>query len=251
MREGLENSVALVTGSSRGIGASTARELADCGAHVAVNYRQSADAADSVAADVRDRGSEAITVQADVTDPDAVTDMVDTIEAELGTVDVLVNNANLPYEKKPIAELRWAEFEQKLTDELGAAFTVSKAVLPGMVEQEGGRLVYVSSELSRRPQARMSAHGTAKAGLNSFARYVALEYGEYGIAANVVSPALTETDATAEYVDRVREEVSAETPLGRVPQPEDVAKTITAFAADAAQFASGTYTPVNGGLLME
>lgn len=248
----LDSSVALVTGSSRGIGAATARELASRGATVVVNYRTSVEEANSVVADIEDAGSNAMAVQADVTDVDAVKSMLLDIEDRYGGVDVLVNNANIPFATKPIADLAWEEFSNKLTAELKAAFTCSKAVLPGMVESGGGRLIYISSGLSKSPQPKFAAHGTAKSGLNAFAKYVAEEYGDDGIRANVVSPGLVETDATADQLDEdARTGVAQATPLSRVAQPEDVAKTVAAFAGGSTQFVTGAYTPVNGGSGME
>lgn len=248
----LDSSVALVTGSSRGIGAATARELASRGAKVVVNYRTSAEEAGSVVDDIEDAGGDAMAIRADVTDADDVNAMIVDIRDTWGDVDVLVNNANMPFATKPLADLTWDEFDTKLIAELKAAFTCSKAVLPGMVESGGGSLVYISSGLSKSPQTGFAAHGTAKSGLNAFAKYVAEEYGEDGVRANVVSPGLVETDATADRLDEnARSGVSHVTPLGRVAQPEDIAKTVAAFAGDGAQFVTGSYTPVNGGSGME
>lgn len=252
MTTDLTGQIALVTGSSRGIGAATARELAAAGADVVINFRTSAEAAEDVAADVRAQGSESLVIQADVTDPAAVESMISEVESTWGAIDVLVNNANLPFVHKPIAEITWEELAAKVDAELEAAFSVTKAVVPGMMEQERGRLVYVSSGRSKTPDTSSVAHGVAKSGLNAFVRYVAEEYGEYGITANVVSPGLVETDATRDAIDEtVRTNVSRATPLGRVAQPEDVAPVIVAFAGDAARFTTGTYTPVNGGNRME
>ncbi|MBS3760870.1 SDR family NAD(P)-dependent oxidoreductase [Halodesulfurarchaeum sp.] len=248
----LSDQIALVTGSSRGIGAATARELASSGADVVINYLSNRDAAERVASAVEDRGGRSLVIQADVTEPADVDAMVSDIETEIGSVDILVNNANLPFAHKPIADISWDEMASKIDSELRAAFTLTKAVLPGMVEQEHGRLVFVSSGRSKTPDTSSVAHGVAKSGLNAFVRYVAQEYGEHGITANIVSPGLVETDATRESIDdQVRQHVSRSTPLGRVAQPEDVAPTIVAFAGDPAKFVTGTYTPVNGGQRME
>lgn len=252
MATDLTDQVALVTGSSRGIGAATARELASAGADVVINYLSNREAAERVASDVQDQGGRSLLSQADVTDPADVDAMVSEIESELGSVDILVNNANLPFVQKSIDEITWDEMASKIDSELRAAFTLTKAVLPGMVEQEHGRLVFVSSGRSKTPDTSSVAHGVAKSGLNAFVRYVAQEYGAHGITANTVSPGLVETDATRDSIDeQVRQHISRSTPLGRVAQPEDVAPTIVAFAGDAATFVTGTYTPVNGGQRME
>lgn len=243
--------VALVTGSSRGIGAATAERLAADGAKVVINYRTSADEAEAVAERVRDDGGDALVQRADVTDPEAVAGMVAAVEDEWGGIDVLVNNANMPFEHASFAEMSWDDFEAKLDAELKAAFTVSKAVLPGMAERGYGRAVYVSSGLGERPRPGFVAHGTAKGGLDSFVKYLAQEYGEHGVTANVVAPGLVETDATEERVERVRGHVTEATPLDRVARPDDVAGAIAALASDDATFVTGTYTPVNGGNVME
>lgn len=243
--------VALVTGSSRGIGAATARVLADRGAKVVVNYISNEDAAASTANAIRADDGDALVVQADVTDDSDVDRMIGTITEEWGPIDVLVNNANMPFAKKPFAEMTWPEFEQKLTDELGAAFHVTKRVLPGMVDQEYGRIVYVSSGLGDHPAPGFIAHGSAKGALDTFVKYIAHEYGEAGITANVVAPGIVETEATEARVDAMREQYAAQTPLGRVTPPEDVARVIANFVSDDARFVTGTYTPVNGGRDME
>lgn len=243
--------VALITGSSRGIGAATAKLLADRGANVVVNYHSNQTAAEETAKDIRSNGGEALVVQADVRERRDVEQMVDVTTDEWGTIDILVNNANMPFAKKSIADMSWDEFVQKPMDELAAAFRTSKAVLPGMVEQNYGRLVYVSSGLGDHPAPGFVAHGTAKAALDAFTKYVAHEYGHAGITANVVAPGLVETDATAEKVDAVGDQVAAETPLGRVATPTDVAHAIVPFVSDDARFLTGTYTPVNGGKSME
>jgi 3-oxoacyl-[acyl-carrier protein] reductase len=243
--------VALVTGSSRGIGAATAKLLADRGARVVVNYYSNQTAAEATASDIRSNDGQALVLQADVREREDVERMVGTTNDEWGTIDILVNNANMPFSKKSIADMSWDEFAQKPMDELAAAFRTSKAVLPGMVDQNYGRLVYVSSGLGDHPAPGFVAHGTAKAALDAFAKYVAQEYGEAGITANVVAPGLVETDATAAKVDAVGEQVAAETPLGRVATPTDVAHAIVPFVSDDARFLTGTYTPVNGGKTME
>ncbi|UWG47745.1 Short-chain alcohol dehydrogenase [Halanaeroarchaeum sp. HSR-CO] len=243
--------VALITGSSRGIGAATATLLADRGAKVVVNYHSNEAAARATATEIEENGGDALVVQADVRDEAAVGRLIETVTDEWGRIDVLVNNANMPFAKKSFADMAWEEFHQKLSDELEAAFRMTDAVLPLMVEQGYGRAVYVSSGLGDHPAPGFIAHGAAKAALDTFVKYIAYEYGQAGITANVVAPGLVETDATADRVEEMREYISEQTPLGRVARPSDVARAIAAFASDDAQFVTGTYTPVNGGKDME
>jgi NAD(P)-dependent dehydrogenase (short-subunit alcohol dehydrogenase family) len=181
--------VAIITGASRGIGAATALVLAERGFRVVVNYRSSAEQADEVVQAATAAGSEAVAIQADVTAPDDVTRMVGETEQRWGRVDVLVHNALIPFDIASFADLRWEQLGGKLDRELHAAFLITKAVAPGMISRSYGRLVYLSTGLSRRPREGMITLGTAKAALDQFVRYVALELAPHGITANLVAPA--------------------------------------------------------------
>jgi 3-oxoacyl-[acyl-carrier protein] reductase len=165
--------VALITGASSGIGAATARLLAARGMRVVVNYLHSETAAKEVVADIEAAGGRAMAVQADVREPAAVAAMLDQVRQAWGDVDVLVHNALTPYAIKPFRDMTWDELGGKVDDEMRAAFTVTKAVLPGMTERRAGRIIYLGTGLSRRPREGMIALGTAKAALTQFARYLA------------------------------------------------------------------------------
>jgi 3-oxoacyl-[acyl-carrier protein] reductase len=169
--------VALVTGASSGIGAATARLLAERGMRVVVNYLHSDQAAEEVVADIEAAGGQAMAVQADVREAAAVDTMIERVRAAWGGIDVLVHNALTLYAIKPFQDMTWAELGGKLDDEMRAAFVVTKAVLPAMTEQDWGRLIYLGTGLSRQPRAGMIALGTAKAALTQFARYLAQDLG--------------------------------------------------------------------------
>ncbi|MGZ7443159.1 SDR family oxidoreductase [Paenibacillus sp. TH7-28] len=247
----LTGQAAIVTGGARGIGRATALMLAERGAKVVVNYLSNAEAAEAVVCEIRAKDGEAIAVQADVREGDQVQQLVSQAKAAFGRVDILVCNANMSFPFKPFAEMCWEEFSQKLNDELKAAFVTTQAVIPAMVEQRFGKIIYVSSTLGKDPSPNMIAHGTAKGGLDTFAVYIAQEFGSYGITANVVAPGLVQTDATAFMPDKEKEMISRFTPLGRVAEPDDVAGVISFLAGPDAGFVTGTYTPVTGGLVME
>src|SRR5271163_5324800 len=188
--------VALITGASRGIGAATALVLAEQGFRVVVNYRSSAEQADEVVRAATAAGGEAVAIRADVTAPDDVAAMVNETERRWGRVDVLVHNALIPFDVTSFADLSWEQLGGKLDRELRAAFLITKAVVPGMISRDYGRLVYMTTILSRRPRQGMINLGTAKAAMDQFVRYVALEVAPHGITANLVSPA-TVGDTTA------------------------------------------------------
>jgi 3-oxoacyl-[acyl-carrier protein] reductase len=156
-----KDKVAIVTGSSRGIGAAIAKLLASHGARVAVNYAANKEAGQRVVADIVARGGRAMLARADVTVRAEAEAMVRAVEAELGPVDVLVNNANMSFPIAPFAEYRWEDFERKLTSELRASFFTCQAVVPGMVSRRSGSIVNVSSTLSRWPGPGFVAHSSA------------------------------------------------------------------------------------------
>jgi NAD(P)-dependent dehydrogenase (short-subunit alcohol dehydrogenase family) len=244
--------VAVITGASRGIGAATAQLLAQRKYRVAVNYRSSADEANEVVGAITAAGGEAWAIPADVTDPDDVTSLFSETERRWGRVDVLVHNALIPYDVTTFAELNWEQLGGKLDRELHAAFLVTKAVVPGMISRRFGRLIYMTTILSRRPREGMITVGTAKAAMDQFVRYVALELAPHGITANLVSPA-TVADATAEKLmtpEKMRS-LGAANPMGRLVTPEEVAHTIAFAASEDSGFITGHCLEVNGGLAMD
>jgi 3-oxoacyl-[acyl-carrier protein] reductase len=243
--------VALVTGASSGIGAATARLLAERGMHVVVNYLRSADAAQEVVAEIRAAGGEAMAVQADVREPAAVDTLLEQVRAEWGDVDVLVHNALTPYVIKPFGEMTWEELGGKVNDEMLAAFTVTKAVLPAMTKKGDGRIIYLGAGPGRRPRAGMIALGTAKAALSQFARYLAQELGPHGITVNIVEPGpVDETRMTGTLDAKLKQRQVAATPMGRLARPADVAGAVAFYADANNSYMTGTTAAVNGGLAM-
>jgi NAD(P)-dependent dehydrogenase (short-subunit alcohol dehydrogenase family) len=244
--------VAVITGASRGIGAATAATLAEQGFRVVVNYRSSAEQADEVVAAITAAGGEAVAIRADVTEPDAVAAMVGEAEQRWGGVDVLVHNAMIPFDVTSFAELSWEQLGGKVERELHAAFLVTKAVVPGMISRGYGRMVYLSTGLSRRPREGMITLGTAKAALDQFVRYVALELAPHGITANLVSPAtVDETKVTGKLSTDQVGRLGATNPMGRLVRPQEVASTVAFLAGEDSGFTTGHYLEVNGGLAMD
>jgi 3-oxoacyl-[acyl-carrier protein] reductase len=244
--------VAVITGASRGIGAATASVLAQRGFRVVVNYRSSAGEAEQVVRAAVDAGGEAVAIRADVTDADQVAGMIGETEQRWGRIDVVVHNALIPFDVTSFADLSWQQLGGKLDRELRAAFLITKGVVPGMISRDYGRLVYLSTGLSRRPREGMIALGTAKAAMDQFVRYIALELAPHGITANLVAPAtVDETTVTDQLTaDQVRH-LGATNPMGRLVTPDEVAKTIAFLASEESGFTTGAYVPVNGGLAMD
>ncbi len=243
-----------MTGGSRGIGAATSRQLAARGACVIVNYMRNESAAEQVVASIRAAGGQAQAVRADVLDERQVANLVETTIQRYGRIDVLVNNAasmQASLRFLPVLQMQWEDFIRPVTAELKAAFLLTWAVAPIMVEQRYGRLVYLASVRARQPFPGGVSLGTGKAGVIAFTRYVAQELGPHGITANVAAPGMTGTDSIINLPDQHKQRVLAMTPLGRIGRPEEVASVIAFFADDDSGFMMGTCAPVNGGMAME
>ena len=239
--------VVLITGSSRGIGAATARLFARHGAAVAVNYRTNASAAQSVVADITDAGGRAIAVQADVRVAAEVEAMVQTVGEQLGPIDTLVLNANITVPIGPFVETSWDEFSAKVVGELQAAFYCVQAVMPGMLARKQGCIIAVSSDVAQHPVAGTSAHSTAKSALEALMRSLALELGPDGIRVNTVAPGLTLTDAATRLPEQLKQTVASLAPLRRNARPDDIAGAIVMLAREEANFVTGNYVVVDGG----
>ncbi|WP_318204947.1 SDR family oxidoreductase [Streptomyces sp. SCL15-4] len=238
---------ALVTGGSRGIGAATSRELAARGYRVAVNYFSNRAAAQEVVGLIEADGGEAFAVRADVYDPGQAAGLLERSAAD-GRLDVLVCNAGARFTPTPVRALAWDDFRTKVTDELASVYTLTQRALALMGHRGQGRIVYVSSAVADGPPAPgMAAHGTAKAALNTFARFVAHEAGPLGITVNVVAPGYVRTESSAGMPPEFRRRLAENTPLGRVAEPDDVARAIAMLVGEDAGFVTGEVLTVDGG----
>ncbi|MNI06797.1 3-oxoacyl-[acyl-carrier-protein] reductase FabG [compost metagenome] len=247
----LHGKVAIVTGGARGIGRVTCIQLARQGAKVVVSDFGNESTAESVASEIIAAGGEAVAIPADARSREQMEQLVEAVKKEFGRIDVLVCTASNGATATTFAELSWEPFERQLTDELKAAFEPTKAVIPAMMAQQFGRIIYLSSTEGKDPTPQYIAFGTAKGGLNTFARYIAQEFGPCGICANVVAPGFVRSDEPFTISEEEGQVIGSFTPLGRIAEPEDVAGVISFLAGDGARFLTGTYTPVTGGLVME
>jgi 3-oxoacyl-[acyl-carrier protein] reductase len=238
----------LVTGASRGIGAAVAQEFAAAGDRVAVHYGARRDAAQEVAAALPGDGH--VVVGADLADPEAVRAMVAKAAEGLGGLDVLVNNAGV-FTPHPITETTYEEWQrawhETLAVNLVGAANAAWCVVPHMIEAGGGRIVNVSSRGAFRGEPRSPAYGASKAALVAFGQSLARALGPHRIAVTTVAPGWTDTDMAADTLAGPRgDDIRAESPLGRVATPTDVARAVLYLASPEAEFASGTVLDVNG-----
>jgi len=250
MELGLKDKVAIVTGGSRGIGAAAAKALAHHGATVVVNYIKSKDRAEALLDEINKAGGKGMVFQADVRDQAAVNAMVESTLKEFGKIDVLVNNANINFPIRPFIELSWDQIEAKIMGEMKALYNCSQAVLKDMVNRKSGKLIFVSSSLSRSPGNGFAAHAAAKSAMDGMAKVMAMELGPVGITVNVVGPGLTLTDATAGQPKQVHEQIAAITPLRRLAMPADIAGVVLFLASRLSDYLNGEYIPVTGGNFM-
>ena len=238
----------LVTGASRGIGAAVASAFASAGDRVAVHYGANADKAHDVAASLPGDGH--VVVGADLSDPDAVRRMVDEAAAELGGLDVLVNNAGV-FEQHPITETSYEEWQQAwqrtLAVNLVGAANVTWCAVQHMVQSGGGRIVNVSSRGAFRGEPRQPGYGASKAGLIAFGQSLARALGPHGISVAAVAPGITDTDMAADALTGEGGDARrAESPLGRLATTGEVAAAVLFLASPEAEFASGSVLDLNG-----
>ena len=236
----LEGRTALVTGASKGIGRAIAEELARAGATVVVGYRSGQAEAEALAGEIGGRA-----VQADVSSPEEAKRLV----ADAGDVDVLVNNAGLTRDTV-LARMSDDDWRTVLETNLSSVFYTCRAVTRPMMKKRGGAIVNVSSIVGVHGNFGQTNYAASKAGIIGFTKSLARELGSRGVRANVVAPGYVKTQLTEVLPDEATTAMVANTPLGRIAEPREVAGAVRFLVSDEASFITGEVLLVDGGLGM-
>jgi len=241
--------IALVTGSSSGIGAATAKELAGAGAAVAVHYRGNEAGAQEVADAIREAGGTCALFQANVSDVAQAAELVKRVQESLGGLDILVNNAGTTRDTllMTMSEDAW---DTVIATNLKSVYAVTRAALRGMVRKRWGRIINITSVVGLTGQAGQTNYSASKAGIVGFTKSLAREVASRNITVNAVAPGFIPTALTGLLNDEQRDEIIRGTPMGRMGTPEEVAWAVAFLAAERSSFITGQVVTVDGGLVM-
>ncbi len=241
--------VALVTGSSRGLGRAVAERLARAGHTVAVHYVSSAGPAEEVVRTIEAAGGTARAFGADVADPAQCAGLIKAVTDTFGSLDVLVNNAGITKDSLAL-RMRDEDWQRVLDTNLSAAFYLARGALRGMMRAGFGRVVNVSSVVALRGNPGQANYVAAKAGLIGLTKALAREYATKGVTVNAVAPGFIESDMTAALTPDVRDAYLKEIPAGRFGTPDDVAAAVAFLASAEAGYVNGQTLVVDGGMVM-
>ena len=244
--------VALVTGAARGIGAAIAMALGADGWSVAIGDRDERAAATTAATVRETHGIAAMGIAVDIADLTSVREAIDRVEADLGPVEALVNNAGIDV-IKPFVESNEGEWDHIIAVNLRGTIGCCRAVLDGMIERQSGRIVCIASDAGRVGSSGEAVYSATKGGIIAFSKTLARETARQGIRVNCVCPGPTDTallGQVADYSEKLYAGLARAIPLGRIARPEDVAPAVAFLVSDAAGYITGQTLSVSGGLTM-
>lgn len=237
--------VALVTGATGGLGTAMCKELFDDGYHVVANYRNK-QKADEWYAMMRTDGYDIELFEGDVCDFDSMKKMIAEIESKVGGIDVVVNNAGITRDGR-LSKMSKDDWDAVINTNLNSVFNVTRNVIEGMIERNFGRIINISSVNGQRGQFGQTNYSAAKAGMHGFTKTLAMEVAKYGITVNTISPGYIATDMVMAVPEKVRDQIVAQIPVGRLGGTNEVAHLVSFLASDATSFITGANYSINGG----
>jgi 3-oxoacyl-[acyl-carrier protein] reductase len=243
----LDGRVALVTGSTRGLGKQIAIALASAGARTAMNYANDHQNAQASFSDLKRVSYDSCLVHGDITDCDAVASMCREVADTLGPIDILVINATCSQPELPFEQYEWEFFQSMIDYFVKSPVLLMKSCLPHMKEQRWGRIVHITSEVVALAAAPCSAYVAAKGGQTGLALSTARELAGSGITVNMLAPGWIPVERHANYPMESMRSYTAGVPAGRMGTPEDIAPTVVYLASEEARFVTGQTISVNGG----
>jgi 3-oxoacyl-[acyl-carrier protein] reductase len=245
----LTGKTALVTGASRGIGRAIALRLAEAGANVVVNYAGSEAAAAETVAKVKELGRDAIMIKANVASADEVNEMFKEALDRFGSVDILVNNAGITRDNL-LMRMKEEEWDEVINTNLKGVFNCIKAATRPMMKQRSGRIINITSVVGVLGNPGQANYVAAKAGVIGLTKTTARELASRNITVNAVAPGFIDTDMTVGLPEDVKSAMLGQIPLGRLGQPDEIAKVVLFLASDAASYMTGQTLHVDGGMYM-
>lgn len=240
--------IALVTGSSRGIGRSIAIQLAANNMDVVINYKNQIDAAKKVVDEIINNGGKAIAVQSDITNSSEVESMFSTIESKLGNVGILINNAGI-IKDSLLIRMSENDWDEVINLDLKAVFLCTKAALRPMLRERWGRIINVGSVIGLKGQKGQANYAAAKAGLIGLTQTVAMEVASRNITVNYVAPGYVETDIVENLSSERKALILNRIPLGRFAHPDEIASLVTFLVSDQASYITSQIITVDGGMM--
>ena len=243
----LTGKVAVVTGGSRGIGASIAKGLGSEGATVIINYNHSHEKAQAVVEEIKAMGGSACALQADISEAEETKVFIEKVLGDFEKIDILVNNAGITRDKT-FKKMSFEEWHKVIDTNLSSVFNTCKVALPPMLEQKYGRIINISSVIGQAGGFGQTNYAAAKAGLIGFTKSLALETARGGVTVNCICPGFIATEMVGEMPEKVKEAIIAQIPMQKLGAPEEVAKGVL-FLCES-EYVTGQCLNLNGGLYM-
>ena len=240
---------ALVTGASRGIGREIAISLAKAGYNVAINYLSNDQAAEETAEEIRKEGVKALLIKCDVSDFDAAKGAVDTVIQELGSIDVLVNNAGINRDTL-IMRMKEQDFDDVISANLKSAFNCTRHAVAFMARARQGRIINISSVAGIMGNAGQANYSASKAGIIGLTKAVAREVARRGVTVNAVAPGFIETDMTKAIKPEILERALEAVPMGKMGRTSDIGAAVVFLAGENASYITGQTIVIDGGMSM-